>query len=196
MKFLKQEEGIDGWIEADPDEAIRKVGHAIRCNRSREKNCPSSHRKNPPTGALAQVASVPAASSLPASAAAVSGQVPQGISADVAATLALAGLPTTAASARIPAANALQQLLLGGSAASPIASNPLLSLGNTAIPLTGSFPPSLLASLGLSQPPPIPPSPAALSGLSAMEIYILMEREQQLQQVMLLSEILKNSKKR
>ncbi|CAJ1942056.1 unnamed protein product [Cylindrotheca closterium] len=38
MKFLKQEEGLDGWVEADADEAIKKVGHAMRCPRIRIRN--------------------------------------------------------------------------------------------------------------------------------------------------------------
>ena len=189
MKFLKQEDGIDGWIEADAEEAITKVGHAIRCNRNRGTRIKSDGDfDDPPSGPSAVAPSLPAEA----------GRVPEDIlpgdsRGDVAASLALASLPNVASAGLLPSSLlAGRQPILGSTL--PLGSSLLLfPLGSIPSQLTGLLYPPLSASLGLAaQVPPLAPS-TALSGLSELEIYILMKRERQLQQAMLYDQIMGNN---
>mmetsp|Transcript_15417 Transcript_15417/g.37971 ORF Transcript_15417/g.37971 Transcript_15417/m.37971 type:complete len:283 (+) Transcript_15417:1058-1906(+) len=189
MKFLKQEEGVDGWIEADADEAINKVGHALRCHRrGRCKNEAGSDHDQP--NVVAHVVSAAAYSD-----ASTHAQILQNKSAgvfreNIAGPLAVPSMSTAAAARFLSSGTNLGHQELLGSALS-IASNPLLSLGSIPMQMDlTSLYTGASASIGLAAPP------VALNGLSSVDMYVMIEREHQLRQAMLCHHILRNTKQR
>ena len=187
MRFLKQEDGIDGWIEAEPAEAITKVGHAIRCNRKGPKRKNDGDSDGPSQAAKS---SAPVVSAVP-------GHMPEDILAgvargDIAASLALANLPNAANPGLFPSSGPLGNLL---GSTFPVGTNPLLASLGSAPARLNEFSPPFAGSMGLAAQPSLQQS-LALSGLSAMDIYILMERERQLQQAMLYDQIMRNQDQR
>ncbi|CAJ1931151.1 unnamed protein product [Cylindrotheca closterium] len=188
MKFLKQEEGLDGWIEADADEAIKKVGHAMRCPRIRI-------RTEADLGDKRSGASGFSAAAYP-HAGAHTGQVLENNSAGigrerVSGLLAFSRMSTVARAGFLSRGTMGHQETLRG--ALPMVSGPpLLPLGH--IPMQIDLP-SLYAgapaSMGFAAPA------MRLNGLSSsLELLVMVERERRLRQARLSSHIRRNTEQR
>ena len=180
MKFLKQEKGIDGWIEADAEEAIMKVGHAIRCNRKTKRKVEGdSNGKTKATEGLS-LTTAGREASLPSQVR--ENQLSGFTQLDVSASLALASA-LTVSSTGFPLNTPLGYHSTLGSLLPTSGANPLLPLERLPIGLA-SLRPTLSASMQLPPPP--------LSGLSALDFYASIAGEHQMQQALLYEHIMRN----
>ncbi|CAJ1969488.1 unnamed protein product [Cylindrotheca closterium] len=179
MKFLKQEEGLDGWVEADADEAIKKVGHAMRCPRIRIRN-------EADLGDQSNVASGFSAAAYRFShARADTGDILENNSAGIgreSISGLLGALPSMSAVVR---AGFLSRGTLGHQetprVALPVLSDPLLSLGRIPMQMNlTSLYAGASASMGFAAPA------MGLNGLSSsLELLVMVERERQFREAML-----------